>query len=266
VSDPTPQELTEAIAAEEKIAQEAAELRDGATELTPALLLTLEPLLRKPIPAGFIKEVGEIKGKPYDSKGVSSVQVQIDRMNNVLTSMWWWDEVEYDEGGKVAKVTIYIGDRAAGTILVERSSRGGVDRGSTLGNVYKGSYTNAAKPAFARVGPGHEVYLGAADFDPDVNAQLAEQGAKAETAVAIAEDAEIGPGIAGKMVDRAFAIPAAQKSLQLAASHASGKDVGDCSTREAAIEGLAGLTFAQAEKLDRWLSKKESGGEGGDDE
>ena len=178
-----PDPVAEAIASEEAIAAEAKEIRGDATELTPALFMELWPLLKRPIPGGLIQTVGVTKGKPYESTGIRSVQVQIDRMNNVLTPMWWQDEVRYEDGGKLATVTVIVGMRGdfvqggdrMPLVLVERSSKGGVAQGSSTGNIYKGSYTNAAKIAFARVGPGHEVYLGAADLDPDTNLKVAEQ-------------------------------------------------------------------------------------------
>jgi hypothetical protein len=166
--------LDEAIRSEEEIAARAAEIRGDNSELTPDLFLKLWPLLKEPIPSGFIRSVGVTEGKPYASTGVRSEQVLIDRMNNVLTPLWWWDEVEWSEEGKVAEVTICVGT-LGGDVLLKRSSRGGVNRGSTLGNVFKGSKTNAAKRAFAAIGPGHEVYLGAADLDPDTNEDAAKQ-------------------------------------------------------------------------------------------
>lgn len=167
-------ELDAAIREEESIAGEASEIRGDATELTPTLFFRLWPLLRRPIPRGFIRSVGVVAGKPYDSTGVRSEQVLINRMNNVLTPLWWWDEVEWFEDGKVAEVTICVGEMG-GRVLLKRSSRGGVNKGSTLGNIFKGSKTNASKRAFAAVGPGHEIYLGAADLDPDTDPDAAKQ-------------------------------------------------------------------------------------------
>lgn len=260
--EPTAEEFAAAAAYEEDIAAEATAIRSDAEELTPALFMKLYPLLRKPIPGAYIQKIGATTGKPYESTGIRSVQVQIDRMNNVLTPLWWWDAVDYEDGGKLAKVTVCVGNpstRYEGEPLVLRSSRGGVGQGSGAGNIYKGSYTNAAKLAFARLGPGHEVYLGAADLDPDVNEAIAQQAPSNGAAQGQpADNADVGPGIASKLVDRAWEIPTAKSSLQLAASHAAGRDVGDCSTKKAATEGLAGLNFAQAEKLDRWLQKKET--------
>lgn len=169
-----PDPLAEAIAYENAIGEQAQEIRGDAIELTPDLFLNLWPLLKRPIPAGFIETIGVTKGKPYASTGVKSVQVQHDRMNNVLTPLWWWDEEHYESDGKLARVSIHVGTFPDKPI-VTRSSRGGVNQGSTAGNIYKGSYTNAAKVAFARLGPGHEVYLGAADLDPDTNEKVAEQ-------------------------------------------------------------------------------------------
>lgn len=257
-SDPTPEALAEAKQAEAVIAAKAAEIRGAATELDPELFLKLRPLLREPIPSAFIKYVPRLeKGKPYESTGVRAVQVQIDRMDNVLTPLWWFADEEYFNEGKLARVTVTVGTPEKP--LFSRSSYGGVDRGSTTGNVYKGSYTNAAKPAFARVGPGYEIYLGAADLDPDVNEQIAEQASKGAGNGQPASPAEIGPGIASKLVDRAWKVPAAKEAFRLAASHAAGgKDVGDCSTKKGAVEGIAGLTYEQAEKFERWISKKET--------
>jgi hypothetical protein len=262
-SAPTPAEFTDAISAEEKIAAEAAEIRGAEDSLTSDLFQKLYPLLRKPIPGAFIQKIGTTQGKPYESTGVRSVQVQIDRMNNVLTPRWWRVLKSYASDGKVCEVTVLVGNGLWGPedgreVFAEGNSSGGVDRGSTEGNVYKGSFTNAAKPAFARIGPGHEVYLGAADLDPDVNQEVANEAGKASAAAQKADTAEIGLSIAGKLVDRAWKIPAARKSLQLAASHAAGRDVGDCSTKKGATEGLVGLTYSQAEKLERWISKKET--------
>lgn len=169
------QALAEALEHEQTIADEAAAIRNGAATLTPDLLVRLLPLLRRPIPDGFITHIGVVKGKPYESTGIKSVQVQIDRMDNVLTPLAWNHDVVYTEGGKLAQVIVRVLD-GTGKALFSRESWGGVNQASTTGNLYKGSYTNAAKRAFAMVGPGHEVYLGATDLDPDVS----EDAAKAQ--------------------------------------------------------------------------------------
>jgi hypothetical protein len=167
--------LAEALRTEQEIADQAAAIRADQVGLDRSLFAKLYPLLRKPIPTGFIQSVGQVTGKPYESTGIKSVQVQIDRMNNVLGPDNWCDEVEYHENGKVARVRV----RVQGVdLLIDREGWGGVDRGSTLGNIYKGSYTNAAKLAFARLGPGHEVYLGATDLDPDVHESVAKEQSK----------------------------------------------------------------------------------------
>ncbi len=263
MSNPTDAQRAEAIASEQEIADEAAEIRSEANAddgLTAELFMKLYPLLCLPIPSGFIQTIPPTEGKPYESTGVRSVQVQIDRMNNVLTPLWWWYDEHFEDGGKLALVTVIVGNRfhkeEHREIMVRRTSHGGVGRGSGSGNIYKGSFTNAAKLAIARVGPGHEVYLGAADLDPDVNREVAEQ--KVASNGAPAADSHIGPGIAGKLVNRAWKVASAKTSLRLAASHAADSDVGDCSNKKSAVEGLAGLTYEQAEKLDRWLTKKET--------
>jgi hypothetical protein len=163
--------LAQAVAVEEAIAEEAKAIRGEATELTPALFLALWPLLRRPIPEGFLTEVGAVTGKPYASKGAKSIQVITDRMDNVLTPLWWRQEVMYFDEGKLCEVTVIVGQDQRD--LFSRASRGGVNQASTIGNLYKGSYTNAAKRAFALVGVGHEVYLGATDLDPDVSPEAA---------------------------------------------------------------------------------------------
>lgn len=248
--------LTAAFAGELKIAQEAEQIRGQAKELTPDLFMKLWPLLQRPIPDAFIQTVGVTRGKPYASTGIRSVQVQVDRMNNVLTPLWWRDEVNYREDGRVATVEVQVGNPGSAPLIV-RHSAGGVDQGSTAGNIHKGSYTNAAKLAFARLGVGHEVYLGATDLDPDVSRDLAEQ------AKGNAEPAGVGREIAKKMVDKAWGIAKAKSQLQLAASHTAGEDVGDCSTKAKAITALSKLSFEQAERVDNWIARKaEENGDG----
>jgi hypothetical protein len=253
-----------ALAYEQAIADEATAIRDDAAELTPELFMKLWPLLKRPIPAGFIQTVGKVEGKPYASTGVRSVQVQIDRMNNVLTPLWWWDETEYEQEGKLATVTVFVGEASKGLILVERSSRGGVQRGTGIGNLYKGSYTNAAKRAFAAIGPGHEVYLGATDLDPDVDEDAAKANAAQEQSKVKADESAIGADIAKKMVERIWALSdEVKEKLRLAVSHAAGGDVGEVNTKPRATKAIAALTFPQAEQLDRWITKKSQGASDG---
>ena len=96
--------MAEAVRYEQTIAEEAAQIRGESTVLTPDLFLRLYPLLCRPIPQGFIQRVPPTKGKPYPSTGIRSVQVQIDRMNNVLTPLWWWDSAEHEDAGKLCTV------------------------------------------------------------------------------------------------------------------------------------------------------------------
>jgi hypothetical protein len=257
--------LAAAITSETKIAKEAASIRekDKGDALTGALFMQLYPLLCMPIPKAFIQHLPATKGKPYQSTGIRSVQVQINRMNNVLTPLWWWDTKRYDADGQVCEVVVYVGNRrpasdeGASVILAEGSSYGGVSQGSALGNIYKGSYTNAAKLAFAHLGVGNEVYLGATDYDPDVDADLANVEPEKP-----ADPSRIGIDIAKKLVDRAFKIESAKDNYQLAASHAADRDVGPAGSKKAAIKATAGLTFGQAEKLERWIEKKENAAKG----
>jgi hypothetical protein len=173
-SDP----LRSAIDTEAQIAARAAEIRarhdGGGAKMTRELFLELWPLAKEPIPPGLIVHTGVVKGKPYESDGVKSVQVQMNRMDAVFTPLYWGYEDAYEEDGKLCLVTVCVFDHE-GQNLVKRNSWGGVNQASTLGNLRKGSFTNAAKLAFARVGPGHEIYLGAPDLDPDTNEKVAEQ-------------------------------------------------------------------------------------------
>lgn len=107
---------------------------------------------------------------------------------------------------------------------------------------------------------------GEAAFGPALghgDAEGAVGDAEAEASVVEEGDAPatIGRNIAKKMVDRVWPVAAAKKSLQLAASHAAERDVGDCSTKAKATTALASLTYGQAEKLDRWITKKAEGGD-----
>lgn len=247
-----PQTTAEALAAEDKLAEAAAKLRgEGFDGLTHDIFLKLWPLLRAPIPPAFIVTVGRTEGKPYPSTGIKSVQVQIDRLNNVLTPFGWRDDAVYQEGGKLCKATVEILD-GAGNVLLARSSYGGVGRGSSAGNIYKGSYTNAMKLAIARIGVGHEIYCGAADMDPDVSADLAKTPAAAETAT-------ISKAMARKLVDKAWEAGESER-LRLAASRLIERDVGDCDTKAKAARALEALDFEQAGKLETWLDERAEAG------
>lgn len=178
--------LQAAMEYEQAIADEAAKIRadhyggkDAAFGgMDAALFVKLWPLLRRPIPAGFITTTPKVKGKPYESTGIRSVQVCTDRMDAVLTPLAWTIEDEYENNGKLCRVTVTVLS-AKGEGLVRRSSYGGMDHASTGGNLMKGSFTNAAKRAFGLIGVGHEVYLGAADGDPDTDESAAAEQGKA---------------------------------------------------------------------------------------
>jgi hypothetical protein len=237
--------LAEAIAYEQQITDEAAEIRKPGDTLTREMFDYLWPLLRRPLPGGFIKSLPKLEGKPYASTGVSAVQVQIDRMDHVLGPLNWQHSTDYAEEGKIAHVVVEVLDES-GEVLVSRESWGGVNRGSTTGNLFKGSYTNAAKVAFARVGPGHEVYMGAADFDPDTDEDAAK--AQSDRQQRVAAERKIGKPKAAKLVEAAEAASKFDR-LQLAASHVHGADVGDCSTKAKAVTAMQQLTAAEADRL-----------------
>lgn len=172
-------DVADAIAYEKAIADRAANVweKHGAEGMTRELFVKLWPLLTEPIPKGFLVHTTQGAGKPYESDGIRSVQVCHDRMNNVLTPLWWEEHERYEDDARVCRVEILVKDVTEAAI-VRRAEWGGVNHASTEGNLRKGSYTNAAKRAFAKLGVGHEVYLGAIDYDPDVNDEVAEEQAR----------------------------------------------------------------------------------------
>ncbi len=62
---------------------------------------------------------------------------------------------------------------------------------------------------------------------------------------------------AKKIVEAAWAIPAAKDALRLAASHvADGRDVGDCDTKQKAQKAIGSLSAQQGERLRDWIQTK----------
>lgn len=246
-------QLAAAIAHEAELGRSARQEWGEQENLTPLVLERLWPLLAAPIPAAFIQRIGRVQGKPYESTGIKSVQVQIDRMNAILGPAWWRDEATYEDGGTLCHVEIIVG-RIGQEPLAIRRAVGGVDRASSRGNLYKGSYTNAAKLAFARLGPGHEIYLDAADFDPDVDEAAAAEQAQGEQE-SDEPEGELTHGLAKQLVDRAWQLGLKDK-FRLAASHAAGNDIGEAGTKKDAIEALRGLPISVGQRLDLWLQRK----------
>lgn len=236
--------LTAAIAAELATAQDAAAIRGDAAELTPQLFMRLLPLLRRPIPEGFIKTTPAVKGKPYESTGVKSVQVFTDRMDAVLTPLWWWHEVTYQNGGKLAHVVVHVGPSRDVPPLVSRESMGGVNQASTDGNLYKSSYTNAAKRAFAALGIAWEVYVGATDLDPDVSEEAAQ--AQAEGGKAPAQEAKLDP-------ERVEKLAAAVNAVEGLAEHLEMK------LRGFGVKRIEDLTYEQGLSLYQWAHDAATG-------
>jgi hypothetical protein len=251
---PTLDALTQAAQHEAQVERDAAKLWDagGAADLTPALFRKLRPLLRKPIPDGYISEVSAGDGKPYPSKGIKSLQVQIDRMDNVLgEGRWDWQTKYLNDAGTLAEVEVWV--LCGSERLFTRRARGGVDRGSTAGNTHKGTETNAAKLAFARAGVGHEVYIGITDLDPDVSEDASKEQAKGPAAnptVLVTVSADD----AAKLRDVFDRIPgdAKQKARALKVKLGAMGVTGVGSVNQA----LAKLTPAQAAELDGWLAEQ----------
>lgn len=252
--EPERNEIAEAIAYEEEIRQRAETIwdeKDDWENLTPDLFRQLRPLLREPIHQGFIQKVGQVTGKPYESTGIRSVQVQMDRLDNVLGPHNWGYRAEYRDDGKLCHVTAWVGDKDPSSSPIVRDSWGGVNRGSTDGNIWKGSFTNAAKLAFARLGPGWEVYVGAADFDPDTD----EDAAAVQEAV---EPAPPVPGIAPEsllMLRERFDNLIGEDKEKLKQFKVKLGSLGvSARSRDTA---LASLTPAQAIDLDEWFDSLE---------
>lgn len=267
--------LAQAISYEQAIADEAAEIRGDAAELTPELYMQLRPLLRKPIPSAFIVTTGKTEGKPYPSTGVKSLQVLTDRMDNVLTPFWWGYDVEFigpdgvdargvPNAGRLAEVTVWVGPDRERALIVKRS-RGGVNQASTIGNLFKGSETNAAKRAFAAIGPAWEVYVGAADFDPDTDEDAAGQQRAVEQT-----QAQTLPVIDGDRVAQLTDLAASWVTA------AEGEDEqkkrttqitrllrseGLTGAIETVTQGLARLTPGQADNVEAWLREQSKGGD-----
>jgi hypothetical protein len=168
--EPKKSKVAEAVAYERDLAEQAAKIRgeNSPPTMDRQLFMALWPLLTAPVP----------EGKPYPSTGVRSVQVQKNRLDNVLGPLWWSESREYSDDYKLCRVIVTVHDSDGG-VLLSREAVGGVDRGNTLGNKAKGSYTNAAKQAFAQIGPGREVYMRTTDSDPDVDPDAARQQSRA---------------------------------------------------------------------------------------
>jgi hypothetical protein len=246
----TPEQLAAAAEYETAIAAEADaiwEAHGDDAPLTPGLFRKLRVLLRRPVHEGFISEVSAGKGKPYPSKGIRSIQVQIDRLDNVLhEGNWGWRTDYLDDNGTLAEVTAWVGPEDAP--LFVRRARGGVDRGSTAGNTHKGTETNAGKPCLARLGVGHEVYLGLTDLDPDVSEEAAEvQGNVAPVAQMAADSVGVlrdhYEAVKAEAGDEAEFVKRAK--LKLGSLGVSAGSLG---------RALAAMTPAQGADFDAWLA------------
>ena len=169
-------------------------------KLTGKLLRELQPLLKAPIPPKYIDRIPPTKGKPYESTGVRSVQVQVDRMNEVLGLEHWRWLPHYAEEGTVCRIVVIVGNDLAGVrlddrgnldadslegaeILVVRDGWGGHNRGSGKGDVLKGAETNTLKRVLARVGPGCDIYRLDYDLDAHNSDPVYQPAAGAQTGI-----------------------------------------------------------------------------------
>ncbi|MCA1700182.1 MAG: hypothetical protein LC790_15270, partial [Actinobacteria bacterium] len=145
-------------------------LYDG--RLTLAMMVELEALLEQPTPTQYVKHIGPTDGKPYPSTGLSSIQYQLSMMNAVLGGPHWRALTHYENDGKLCKVVVIVGndltkakltadgdlDPGEAEVLCAREGWGAVKRGSTDGDLLKGSYTNAIKRVLAEYGAAADVY------------------------------------------------------------------------------------------------------------
>lgn len=160
---------------------------ENESKLTMAILHALAPLLNEPIDGRYIETIPPVSGKPYESTGIRSVQVQINRLNAILGEGHWRKLLHYADGGATCCAHVIVGNALAGCnldkdgqlvidfraeILAHRYGWGGhAARGGNRGDLYKGAETNALKRVIAQLGPGQEVYC--LDFDEDATPRAA---------------------------------------------------------------------------------------------
>lgn len=197
-----------------------AEGYDGT--LTVKLFRRLGPLLREPINPRDIVTTGPAdRGKPMVTTGIRSVQVQVDRLSQVLGDAHYRLIPHHTPDGQRCRMHVVIGNDlqwcrvdAAGElqpytllegtvggdgiapyagvkyaeVIAHADGWGGHARGSAPGDIWKGSETNAGKRVIARVGPGNHVYALDFEDDPQDGRTPPKQRAKAKTADAQATE------------------------------------------------------------------------------
>lgn len=226
--------------ADETRADRAAALWGDDTQLTGAILRKLRPLLREPINPRHVVTTGAAEGgKPMVTTGIRSVQVQVDRLDEVLGADHFRLLARHTPDGIRCRVHIVIGndlqwchldadgelhpytllpDTAAvagsgGTVyagvqeadvLVHGDSWGGHKRGSAPADIWKGAFTNAAKLAIARhAGPGDHVYRLEFEDDPQApEARAPRRGQQqAQAPAPVMEGAPITEAQAAKLIN-----------------------------------------------------------------
>jgi hypothetical protein len=239
-------------------------------KLTSSILRQLEPLMYTRIPEEYLHFSPQTTGKPYDSTGIRSLQVQVDLANAVLGAAHWRLLTYYPIKGDRPDPTtchawVIIGSNLqpaevapdgdsveanGATILAARDGWGGIKRGNHEGDERKGSQTNAAKRALAHAGFGANVYR--LDFDEELVDGMAPAATPAAASRAETRSANTG---------RAAPAPAQQgqkkRSPVQALTALLGQDDPLREMRERANTGmeLCGMT---PEKRLGWLT--ESGG------
>jgi hypothetical protein len=128
--EPKKSKVAEAIAYERDLAEQAAKIRgeNSPPTMDRQLFMALWPLLTAPVPEGFLLMVSAGEGKPYPSTGVRSVQVQKNRLDNVLGPLWWSESREYSDDYKLCRVIVTVHDSDGGVLLSREAVRWGGSR------------------------------------------------------------------------------------------------------------------------------------------
>lgn len=223
--------LAEYDKADDTRAERAAAVWGDADELTGAVLRKLRPLLREQINPRHVVTTGPADGgKPMVTTGIKSVQVQIDRLDEVLGADHFRILARHIADGTRCRVHVVLGNDLlwctadpdtfdlrpytelpdggvqTAAILAHSDGWGGHKRGSAPADIWKGSFTNAAKLAIARIGPGDHVYR--LEFEDDPH-QPEQRQRRQQAPAQAAQPAPAASGGAEPTEDQATALIAA---------------------------------------------------------
>lgn len=231
-------------------------------KLTIPLLRDLEPIFGVRIPEEYLLHSDKTEGKPYESTGLRSVQVQLDIANAVLGGAHWRLLTHYPDGNDhVCHAWVIFGNDLSkaklsddgedveprgATIFVQRDGWGGVKRSNHSGDGRKGSKTNATKRAFSEAGIGSSVYR--LDFDEE----LVEGAAPAGEPAQAQSRAQPRESSAGRSGSRGAKQPKETPETKLAALLATDDPLKDL--RVEADKGMGLLNFNVVKRLG-WLEQ-----------